>query len=376
MDRSYLLRSLGVEVGSWAQVDALADECVAEIFGPSSGEEDPNSIYGFLAVRLRQCKPEKNDLMALSPGDEVDQTLSRLVRILRGEFSQDSAGWGAALDQLIVSQIEQEPQMQKQADLIRDASALAETAMEYYYSHRIVQRLRRMKAGGRGSGLSSLIGALDGFPYIDSYLELVKGEVSVLPELKGREQAKNLTVALGGCGPLPITGFFIHILTGAKVQLIDSHPSAIARAQELVLEMERLGIISPGMMTCSREDVATLFLGKRAVPEFIWIASLVGQPAKTQLATQMSQVREARQTRLLLRSAKGLCAKLAYKAVETRAIQQSGLSLIGEVVPVNHVTGGLDAHQVFPAKLGNGKRRILDVVPSTVLNSTELYQPL
>ncbi|MBX2810673.1 MAG: hypothetical protein KTR25_02640 [Myxococcales bacterium] len=353
------------------RAEAIAKQCVVDIFGASFEDSDGSSIYSILAELLQKCHPTDDDISALSPGPVVDETLNRLVDIIRGKPTGTVGGRLAmAVDRLIVQRIRSSEELQRQASIIREAAGIAEAAMEYHYASRLTRRLERIRAGYYARGLDAILGVFDGFPYIDSYLELVKAEVSIL------SLPESSTITMGGCGPLPITGILYHALTGAQIELIDHHPKAAAFAKDFICEMERLGILSRNVVRVRCEDVGALLVDHEHVCDVIMVASLVDRATKYQLAQKISC--SAQQSMgspaLLLRSAKGLCAELAYVSIDRAEIEQAGMVFQGELVPCNHVISDADESEAQKWGLMSlCSPSLLDVLPAMVLNSSELY---
>jgi len=167
------------------------------------------------------------------------------------------------------------------------------------------------------------------------------------------------TILVCGCGPLPLSGLMLHALTGARVRLLDRDGLAVAAARRWLDALEQLHVLPRDAVRVCQADVAELDPAAHGA-DVVLIASLVDPAAKSRLARRLQQ--QPAPLRLLLRSARGLCAELAYPAVDTCAVSHAALPFCGESVP---------EHLSEP-----GEQSVLVRAPHTVLNTTELFHNL
>lgn len=412
-----------------------------EIFGPEPKPRSPyrratspndSPLYTELKGLLDACRPTANDYRPLGPNPTTNRCLSRLVAILRGHhdgapqsaLTQEQRHKAQQVEQWLLMRIRNEPDLRARAQLIRRAAGLAEGEMERHYCALLTDRLSEMSSPLRAgaSPIARLRLALTGFPYLDSYEHLTRSEIALLqqsvqpvlapaalrPSLSNatqqalaqlashlRQRLENLqgatqlhisnlgtaTVAIVGCGPLPITGLMLHTLTGARIKLVDIDPHAVLLARTLVQHLERLQVLEPQAVTVLEGDAAELtFLPGRTQPDdatttvrsdAVLVASLVPEPAKQQLAERLRNAPQAAHLALLIRSAAGLCAELAYEPVQTLHIHDLQLPFCGLLVPQNQVFEDPTSHGPLTTASD-----VLQVAPSDVLNCTELYYRL
>jgi hypothetical protein len=260
------------------------------------------------------------------------------------------------------------------------------------------------------------------FPYTHNYLQLLAAEVALLDQrpvpvlLRDRElfalspaarqsfrserdklrafaavssqASAEQTIAVCGCGPLPISGLLLHTWTGARVLLIDRDPSSIDAARAWVHELERLSVLEAGAVRVLNADVSQLEFATtdaaarsggptRLRCDVMLVASLVDHAAKLRLARRLRVAADGAPHTLLLRSATALCAELAYEPVDTGAINHLRLPFCGESLPSNQVCAGVDAESAarrgVPAAASS---ELLVLAHRNVLNSTEVYRRL
>ena len=180
------------------------------------------------------------------------------------------------------------------------------------------------------------------------------------------------TIAVCGCGPLPISGLMLHAWTGARVLLIDRDPRAVRAAEAWVEVLERMQVLDPGAVSVAEGEVAQL---DALHVDLILVASLVDAPAKHALAQQLAAAGSLRPHTLLFRSAGGTCAELAYEALDTAAIRDSGWLFAGESLPRHQVFTGLTPLQAAACGVSaDASSEVFVIAPRQVLNSTELFR--
>ena len=194
-------------------------------------------------------------------------------------------------------------------------------------------------------------------------------------------------IAICGSGPLPMTGLFLHLLTGANIVLVDEDRAAIDRSKRLIANLERLNILEPCALAVVQEDAGRLrFLGSDKSGrssevtslscDAVIIASLVDRDAKASIAAQFSSDLCA-PALLIMRSATGLSAKLAYDPVPTETLSRRQLAYCGETLPATQVATHLDRAEA--ARRGVAclaSPDVLAIAHPDVVNTTEIYKKM
>ena len=344
-------------------VVGLAEWLLTILLGPVDRSPGQGSIYAALVERRNKCRPDSGDWRALAPQPEVNSLLGRMVSILQGKaIDSDELGFSTAVDRAMLQHLNRTPALAGRADALRQISADAETEMERYFSDRWLRHLNGLD--GLRPAPESLAEIMADFPYYDGYRELVAAEAALL--------ATPRRIIFGGGGPLPISGLLLASITGAEVVVVDADAETAARSSQLIRAMEGRRLIPVGQVEVCHADVADMSLAEPC--SGIVVASLVGPDAKIRLAQRLSGELTSPPP-LILRSAIGMCARLAYRPAPRAAVVASGLKFCGELVPANHIIKGLDPSlgQRFDVRSDLGER-LLGVLSASVLNSTEIYQ--
>ena len=306
--------------------------------------------------RRAECRPEDGDWQSLAPQSEVDDLLGSMVSILQGAAAGLDADLVTAVDRTMMGRVDDCPRLTERAQALRRISAEAETEMERYYSRRWVDRLRE-------EGASSLDDVLARFPYFEGYRELVSAEAALL--------SSPSRVIFGGGGPLPISGILIAQHTGAEVWVVDADQQAVEQSSRLLNALEDRSLIPSRQVKVLHADLADMSLDEPCGG--IIVASLVDAETKIELARRIGAV-QSRPPPLVLRSAIGMCSRLAYMAAPRAAVEGVGLTYRGELVPSNHVVDGLEPSVAKRFDVRSGRSHmILAKLSSAVLNSAELY---
>ena len=207
--------------------------------------------------------------------------------------------------------------------------------------------------------------ALSGFPYLRNYEQLVAHEAQCL-----RSAAR---VVVGGAGPAPLTGLLLHAKLGVPITLVDSDADAVGISTALVQRLVEHNVVAEGAIEVCQADVADA--PTLSDNDAILVACLVDEAAKLRLARRIAG-RGSSGPRVLLRSARGLCARLAYTAVPQSLVEEAGLALVGRIVPRTQIIQGLPPDEAAQfGVLTDLDPKVLAVAPPTVLNVTEVYRP-
>ena len=107
---------------------------------------------------------------------------------------------------------------------VQQRCAVAEGKLEQYWSRRIT------KADNPWAELGE-------FPYHENYEKLTRREIGLL-ERAGLWLCDSSEVAMIGSGPLPLTGWWLHQLTGARITHIDASDEAIELSRGLATALD------------------------------------------------------------------------------------------------------------------------------------------
>lgn len=202
------------------------------------------------------------------------------------------------------------PDVSSRRDRLRELSARGETALEHVWAARI-------------TSAPDPRAELAAFPYLDNYRRLTALEVRLL---RGWTGASPASVAVIGCGPLPLSALGYADALGAPVVGLDRDGSAVRLAREVAARTGAAGV------RFEQADAADADLRGYDV---VVLAALVGETptAKTAILERVAQaVRPG--TLLLARSAHGL-RTLLYPPVDLTATP--GFDVLEVVHPTDDV---------------------------------------
>jgi hypothetical protein len=198
-------------------------------------------------------------------------------------------------------------------------------------------------------------------------------------------QDENRTIAICGSGPLPMSALFLHLLTDMQVTLIDDDQDAVERSRRLIANLEHLGVIRRNSLTVlQRRAGDVVFYGPQMPPmstsdvevtcDAVLIASLVDAESKASIANQLRANSSAPEL-LVMRSATGLSAKLAYDSVPTETFSRGKLVYCGETVPATQVAVHLNRVEAAHRQVVcTSSPDVLAIAHSDVVNTTEIYR--
>ena len=191
--------------------------------------------------------------------------------------------------------------------------------------------------------------------------------------------------AICGSGPLPLSALFLHLFTGMKVVLIDQAAAAVDRSRRLIVNLERLEIVEPGALSVQqREAGGVRFCSPDTLPaqrtdaavacDAVMTASLIDPSAKASIAEHF-RLDPCSPELLIMRSATGLSARLAYDALPTAAISQGALAYCGETLPATQVVTHLDRAEAARQNVAcTSSPDVLAIAHPDVVNTTEVYR--
>lgn len=247
------------------------------------------------------------------------------------------------------------------------------------------------------------------FPYVRNYelmlfAELAMLQQPLLPRLAGAcifssragpvdvedtpswRASQGSTVAICGSGSLPLSALFLHLFTGTKVILIDQAQAAVERSRRLINNLERLELLAPGALTVRQRNAGQVRFRSPGIPpkstpdassvacDAVMVASLVDPDAKAAIAEHFDRDPAAPEL-LIMRSATGLSARLAYDAVPTEAFSRDGLAYCGETVPATQIATHLDQEEATRSGLAcTASANVLAIAHPDVVNTTEVYR--
>jgi len=212
------------------------------------------------------------------------------------------------------------PEVRRRRDAVRDLSARGETALEHAWAERIVTA-------------PDAHAALTAFPYLDNYDRLTALETRLLTQAGGTPAS----VAVVGCGPLPLSALGYADALGCAVVGLDRDAAAVDRARKVA---DRVG---PAGVRFEQADATDAAL---AGHDAVVLAALVGETPSAK-AVILGRMAEAMRpgALLLARSARGL-RTLLYPPVDLSSMPGF------EVLEVLHPTDDVINSVVVARRLG------------------------
>ena len=191
--------------------------------------------------------------------------------------------------------------------------AVAEGELERHWSRRITEA-------------DNPWAKLEEFPYHENYKELTRCEIGLL----GRARlwlCDSSEVAMIGSGPLPLTGLWLHQLTGAQITHVDASNEAIKLSRGLATALDW-----PGQFVTGLGQSVALDEGRY---DAIYVAGLAGETLAEKQAI-VDHVLSALKPdgRLLARGAYG-ARTLLYPGFDADALEN--VQLMGEYHPTDEV---------------------------------------
>ncbi len=234
------------------------------------------------------------DLHDLAPSDHVNAVMGSLVGgVVNGALT---------LDELEVTTIHR----------VRDISSRAESELETFWARLITEAVDPLTA-------------LQAFPYLNNYTELISRELSIL-EKAGLVLDTHSSILVIGSGPLPLSAYELFRQTGANVDQVDSMQNAVSLGNAVcgVLNMPTMYHHATGesVMVAKQYDL-------------VLIAALAGDTPKVKqeiIDNVLPNIANA--GRVIVRSAKGN-RTLLYPAIGAKDIV--GLRLLNEYHPNDYI---------------------------------------
>lgn len=212
------------------------------------------------------------------------------------------------------------PEIESRKDVVRDLSARGETALEHAWAEQI-------------AAAPDARAALAEFPYLDNYDRLTALEVRLLRHTR----VTPASVAVVGCGPLPLSVLGYADALGCPVVGLDRDPVAVGRARSVAAR------VGPANIRFEQADAAEARLSGY---DAVVLAALVGETPSAKAAILERVSRSMRPGALLLaRSARGL-RTLLYPAVDLGAMP--GFEVLEVVHPTDDVINSVVVARRLP----------------------------
>lgn len=197
---------------------------------------------------------------------------------------------------------------------VQQRCAVAEGKLEQYWSRRITKADNPWAEPGE-------------FPYHENYEKLTRREIELLGRTGLWLCGCSSEVAMIGSGPLPLTGLWLHQLTGAQITHVDASDEAIELSRGLAAALDW-----PGKFVTGLGQSVALDEGRYDV---IYVAGLAGETLAEKQAI-VDHVRPALTPdgRLLARGAYG-ARTLLYPGFDADAMK--GVQLMEEYHPTDDI---------------------------------------
>lgn len=245
---------------------------------------------------MNECIERVLSLPQLTPSEEVNAAFTKLVETVVAHGKEP-----LLCDEDIRHQVQQR-------------CAVAEGKLEQYWSRRIT------KADNPWAKLGE-------FPYHENYKELTRREIGLLGRTGLQLCGCSSEVAMIGSGPLPLTGWWLHQLAGARITHVDASDEAIELSRGLAAALDWPGefVTGPGQSVALDE-------GRYDV---IYVAGLAGEALAEKQAI-VDHVRPALKPdgRLLARGAYGV-RTLLYPGFDADALES--VQLMEEYHPTDDI---------------------------------------
>ena len=244
---------------------------------------------------MNECIKRVLSLPQLTPSEEVNAAFTELVNavVAHGE----------------------EPLLydENRRHQVQQRCAVAEGELERHWSRRITE------ADNPWSELKE-------FPYHENYKELTRREIGLLGRA-GLWLCDSSEVAMIGSGPLPLTGWWLHQLTEARITHIDASNEAIKLSRGLATALDW-----PGKFVTGLGQSVALDEGRY---DAIYVAGLAGETLAEKQAI-VDRVLPALKPdgRLIARGAYG-ARTLLYPGFDAHAFE--GVQLMEEYHPTDEV---------------------------------------
>lgn len=245
---------------------------------------------------MKECIERVLSLPQLTPSEEVNAAFTKLVETVVAHGKEP-----LLCDEDIRHQVQRR-------------CAVAEGELERHWSGRITEADNPWAELGE-------------FPYHENYKELTRREIGLLGRTGLRLCGCSSEVAMIGSGPLPLTGLWLHQLTGARITHIDASDEAIELSRGLAAALDW-----PGEFVTGLGQSVVLDEGRY---DAIYVAGLAGETLAEKQAI-VDHVRPALKPdgRLIARGAYG-ARTLLYPGFDADAMK--GVQLMEEYHPTDDI---------------------------------------
>ena len=353
------------------------------------GTEELEDCHGpSIFSRLKHFDPMNES--SLDPCPDLNGILSELVSYLQGSFSSSTfqGQQYSTVESEVCTWIDSSDAYLSRAAFIRCIATTAEARLERYYAMKVLSSTIELKPSM--SGVEKLVAASAGFPYVQNYVDMIKKESKVVLSFLEREcanvenliqnsratSAEDIILAFCGSGPIPFSGILFTLNLNCKIVLIDNDKEAAELSRKLLRLYEEWGVIPSGKVRviCANCQDLTYEKAARVKPsgknldsvvkcDVLFVAALIPDEHKVNMFQRLNRQGE-NSPLVILRTAHGLTARLAYKVAQRQHLTQY-MQLRGVVAPTTH-------------KLENGhvvgdSVKPVDFFSSEILNSLEIY---
>lgn len=245
---------------------------------------------------MDKCIKRVLSLPQLTPSEEVNAAFTELVEKVVAHGKEP-----LLCDEDIRRQVQQR-------------CAVAEGELERHWSGRITEA-------------DNPWAELEAFPYHENYEKLTRREIGLLGRAGLQLCGCSSEVAMIGSGPLPLTGWWLHQLTGAQITHVDASDEAIELSRGLATALDW-----PGEFVTGLGQSVALDEGRYDV---IYVAGLAGETlAEKQAIVDRALSALKPDGRLLARGAYG-ARTLLYPGFDAHAFE--GVQLMEEYHPTDGV---------------------------------------
>ncbi|WLD46673.1 nicotianamine synthase family protein [Candidatus Nanosynbacter lyticus] len=252
---------------------------------------------------MNECIERVLSLPQLTPSEEVNAAFTELVEKVVAHGKEP-----LLCDEDIRRQVQRR-------------CAVAEGELEQYWSRRI-------------TGADNPWAELGAFPYHENYEELTRREIGLLGRT-GLQLCSSSEVAMIGSGPLPLTGWWLHQSTGARITHVDASDKAIELSRGLAAALDWPGEFVTGLGQSVVLDEGWY--------DAIYVAGLAGETLAEKQAI-VDHVRPALKPdgRLLARGAYG-ARTLLYPGFDAHALE--GVRLMEEYHPTDNIINSVFVYE-------------------------------
>ncbi|PVI02166.1 Nicotianamine synthase [Periconia macrospinosa] len=299
----------------------------------------PTPLSSLVHELLHEVHKIRHDLErceSLSPGDDVNELLTRLVGLCIKPYSSEFTNHFLnieGVDALCAS--------------LQAICAEAEGELEKYWTSRILEACDSQECNASDSPTRDL---LHRFPYYTNYVDLSRLEATLLSAFLPMPPTAAINIAFIGSGPLPLSSIcLLDNLPNAKITNIDRDALALNLSRRLAEALS----ISGDKMRFVRDDVEGTSVTTGASEsgfegitwgslDVVFLAALVGMESSAKFDILASLARRLKAgTLIVARSARGL-RSILYPVLELGDdMSKRGLEVLAELHPHTDVVNSV-----------------------------------